>query len=119
MMKRAAIRFDAVKEVNNKGQWKPTPESIESHATPEWFADAKFGMCIDWGLWSVAGWAADKKPTENGLTKKKECILTGMNIKCIPNSKIIMKRTGAVISNVMILFHFLKLINTSRESWLN
>jgi len=57
MMQHAAKQYEKVKEVNNKGKWKPTPESIDSHQTPEWFKDAKFGMFIDWGIWSVGGWA--------------------------------------------------------------
>jgi len=61
MMKRSAKQYKTVTEVNNKGKWKPTPESIDSHQTPEWFKDAKFGMFIDWGLWSVAGWAPTQK----------------------------------------------------------
>ena len=31
--------------------------SIATHRVPEWFQDAKFGMFVDWGPWSVAGWA--------------------------------------------------------------
>jgi alpha-L-fucosidase len=38
-------------------EYKATRESISTHAVPEWFEDAKFGMFIDWGLYSVAGWA--------------------------------------------------------------
>ena len=61
IMKSAAKQYDKVKEINNKGKWKPTPESIDSHQAPEWFKDAKFGMFIDWGPWAVAGWAPKKK----------------------------------------------------------
>jgi len=57
MMERAAKQYETVMDVNKKGKWKATPESLDSHQTPEWFLDAKFGMFIDWGLWSVAGWA--------------------------------------------------------------
>ena len=60
MMQQAASRMEAVKEVNSKGKWKPTKESINKHVTPEWFEDLKFGMFIDWGLWSVAGWAPEQ-----------------------------------------------------------
>jgi alpha-L-fucosidase len=56
----AAIQYDKVKEINRRGKWKPTPESIDSHHVPDWFKDAKFGMFIDWGLWSVAGWAPER-----------------------------------------------------------
>ena len=61
MMKLAASQYEKVTEVNAKGKWKPTPESIDTHKAPEWFKDAKFGMFIDWGLWSVAGWAPKKE----------------------------------------------------------
>ena len=39
------------------GPWQPTRESISQHRAPEWFEDAKFGMFINWGLYSVPGWA--------------------------------------------------------------
>jgi alpha-L-fucosidase len=61
MMKLAAGQYEKVTGVNAKGKWKPTPESIDTHKAPEWFQDAKFGMFIDWGLWSVAGWAPKKE----------------------------------------------------------
>ena len=56
MMNKAAVEYKKMADINNKGKWKATPESIDSHQTPEWYDDAKFGMFIDWGLWSVAGW---------------------------------------------------------------
>lgn len=46
-----------INSTNSKGKWKPTMESLSAHRAPEWFLDAKFGLFIDWGLWSVAGWA--------------------------------------------------------------
>ena len=61
MMKSAAKQNEKVNEVNNKGKWKPNPKSIDTHQAPEWFKDVKFGMFIDWGLWSVAGWAPKKE----------------------------------------------------------
>lgn len=60
-MQSASKRLAHVNEINNKGKWKPTANSIDAHETPEWFKDAKFGMFIDWGLWSIAGWAPKKK----------------------------------------------------------
>ena len=65
MMKQAAMQFDKVQQINQQGKWKPNPESIDSHEVPEWLKDAKFGMFIDWGLWSVAGWAP--KRTEGAM----------------------------------------------------
>ena len=38
-------------------QFEPTWESIDSRPTPEWFQDAKFGVFICWGLYSVPAWS--------------------------------------------------------------
>jgi alpha-L-fucosidase len=40
-----------------RGSFRGDHESIAMHRVPEWFLDAKFGMFVDWGPWSVAGWA--------------------------------------------------------------
>ena len=34
-------------------KFEPTWDSLEKHAVPEWFRDAKFGIFIHWGLYSV------------------------------------------------------------------
>jgi alpha-L-fucosidase len=36
-----------------EGTW----ESVATHTVPEWFNDAKLGVFIHWGLYSVPGWA--------------------------------------------------------------
>jgi len=38
---------------NPKKTYKPTFESLDSHPTPKWFTDAKFGIFIHWGVYSV------------------------------------------------------------------
>jgi alpha-L-fucosidase len=40
-----------------KGPFKPEWASLAKHSCPEWFKDAKLGLFIDWGPWSVAGYA--------------------------------------------------------------
>ncbi len=42
--------------------YEPTVESVDQHPVPEWFDDAKLGIFINWGLYSVPGWA----PTSAG-----------------------------------------------------
>ncbi len=37
--------------------YAPTWESVRSHPLPAWFDDAKLGIFIHWGLFSVPGWA--------------------------------------------------------------
>lgn len=57
MMNDAAEVYNRVLETNAQGKWKPTGQSLYRHKIPEWFEDLKFGMFIDWGLWSLAGWS--------------------------------------------------------------
>lgn len=36
--------------------YKPTWESLDQRETPQWFSNAKFGIFIHWGLYSVPGY---------------------------------------------------------------
>ncbi|WP_326630922.1 MULTISPECIES: alpha-L-fucosidase [unclassified Streptomyces] len=36
--------------------YEPTVESLNSHPTPTWFNDDKFGIFIHWGAYSVPAW---------------------------------------------------------------
>jgi alpha-L-fucosidase len=38
-------------------KYEPTLESLDKHPLPQWYADAKLGIFIHWGLYSVPGWA--------------------------------------------------------------
>ena len=61
MMQDAEKVFERVVNVNGNGKWKPIGASLDRHVAPEWFQDVKFGMFIDWGLWSVGGWAPKRE----------------------------------------------------------
>lgn len=61
-MKRAHKEMQRVNEVNRKGPYHPTWVSLDSHKLPEWFKDAKFGMFIDWGLYSIPAYAPTGYP---------------------------------------------------------
>ena len=37
--------------------FEPTLESVSQHQLPDWFAKAKLGIFIHWGLYSVPAWA--------------------------------------------------------------
>lgn len=39
------------------GPYEPTWESLDSRPTPEWWTDAKFGIFIHWGLYSVPAYS--------------------------------------------------------------
>ncbi len=56
-LERAHAAWRATEAVIQQGPYGAELASIGAHPCPEWFLDAKFGMFIDWGPWSVAGWA--------------------------------------------------------------
>ncbi len=43
--------------VTSQDLYEANWESIDSRPTPEWFQDAKFGVFICWGLYSVPAWS--------------------------------------------------------------
>lgn len=45
------------------GKYLPTWESLNEHTLPKWFMDAKFGIFIHWGPYSVPAWAPKKTTT--------------------------------------------------------
>ncbi len=38
-------------------KYEPTWQSLDTRPTPKWFTDAKFGIFIHWGIYSVPSWA--------------------------------------------------------------
>jgi alpha-L-fucosidase len=50
--------------------YQPTFESVSQHQVPEWFDDAKLGIFVHWGLYSVPGWATHEADIDK-LTAKK------------------------------------------------
>jgi alpha-L-fucosidase len=44
--------------------YQPNWESLDARPTPEWFTDAKFGVFICWGLYSVPAWSPPGKYSE-------------------------------------------------------
>jgi alpha-L-fucosidase len=42
-----------VNEVNERGKFKPTWESLAQFSVPAWYLDAKFGIFIHWGVYCV------------------------------------------------------------------
>ena len=38
--------------------WSPTWASLDQRPVPQWYKDAKFGIFIHWGVYSVPGWSS-------------------------------------------------------------
>ena len=53
---RAREDWREIDSVIARGPYRPSWESLDRHPLPEWFADAKLGVFLDWGLYSVAGY---------------------------------------------------------------
>ena len=47
------ITLEHIDEVVSRGPYAADWESLTAHRTPEWFKDAKFGIFIHWGVYSV------------------------------------------------------------------
>lgn len=60
-MARAKKLMERVDKVNREGKWHADAASIDRHRCPEWFVDAKLGVFIDWGPWSLASWCPYKE----------------------------------------------------------
>ncbi len=45
-------------------RFEPTWESLDARPTPAWFSDAKFGIFIHWGVYSVPAWGPKGKYAE-------------------------------------------------------
>jgi alpha-L-fucosidase len=45
--------------------YEPTLDSLNHHPLPQWYADAKLGIFIHWGLYSVPGWAPLSHPNHD------------------------------------------------------
>jgi alpha-L-fucosidase len=45
--------------------YEPTIDSLDQHPLPQWYAGAKLGIFIHWGLYSVPGWAPISHPNHD------------------------------------------------------
>jgi len=45
-------------------KYEPNWVSLDSRPTPQWFLDAKFGIFISWGVYSVPAWGGEKEYAE-------------------------------------------------------
>ena len=64
----ASSKYDAAREAllkridEAKGPFRPDWESLQKYEAPEWYKDAKFGIFIHWGLYSVPAFANEWYP---------------------------------------------------------
>jgi alpha-L-fucosidase len=51
-----------VAQAQTPKHYEPTLESLNQHPLPPWYAGAKLGIFVHWGLYSVPGWAPLNHP---------------------------------------------------------
>ena len=54
ILRTTLIAFAALNSLSAQEEFKPTVESLRQYKCPEWFRDAKFGIYLHWGPYSVA-----------------------------------------------------------------
>ncbi len=57
---------------SRQGPFAPTWEALEKYQTPAWYQDAKFGIFLHWGLYSVPGFGNEWYPRNMYLQGTKE-----------------------------------------------
>src|SRR3954452_10435139 len=45
--------LDQINQIAASGKFKPTWDSLRQYQAPSWYQDAKFGIFIHWGVYSV------------------------------------------------------------------
>ena len=58
---RAALLND-VDQVDHQGPYRPDWESLQKYEAPDWYRDAKFGIFIHWGAYSVPEFGSEWYP---------------------------------------------------------
>ncbi len=54
--------LDEVERVSHEGPYRPDYESLDKYQVPEWYKDAKFGIFIHWGVYSVPAYGNEWYP---------------------------------------------------------
>ncbi len=61
-----------IDEVNERGRFKPTWESLGQYKVPEWYKAIKFGIFIHWGVYSVPAYSSEWYPRGMYIQGTKE-----------------------------------------------
>src|SRR5438093_9230829 len=69
---RAAI-LQSVDNVIQQGPFRPDWQSLQTYKVPEWYSDAKFGIFIHWGIYSVPAFGSEWYPRDMYRPGSPEC----------------------------------------------
>lgn len=101
-------------------KYQPTIESLDRHPLPQWYADAKLGIFIHYGLYSVPGWAPLSHPDHDFQTTDyivnnpyAEWYLNVMRIPGSPTQAYHREHYGANFS----YYDFAPVFNRESKKW--
>jgi alpha-L-fucosidase len=77
---KASAKYDAprnailadVERGANQGPFRPDWNSLSQYRVPDWYRDAKFGIFIHWGVYSVPAFGSEWYPRQMYLTGSEE-----------------------------------------------
>jgi alpha-L-fucosidase len=100
--------------------YEATVESLKQHPLPQWYADAKLGIFIHWGLYSVPGWAVltpeGEKLSQEEYVKRNpyaEWYLNTLRIKGSPTEEYHREHYGANYD----YYNFAETFNQEIQKW--
>src|SRR6202142_4279845 len=72
MWQKASSKYDSarntilqdVDKVNSQGPYRADWQSLETYKVPDWYKDAKFGIFIHWGVYSVPAFGSEWYPRQ-------------------------------------------------------
>jgi len=112
----SALRLHA----QTPARYEPTIASLQQHSLPQWFADAKLGIFIHWGLYSVPGWAPLVHPehdfnSEDYITHNPyaEWYLNSMRLDASPTQIYHREHYGADYD----YYDFARAFNQETQKW--
>ena len=53
------ISLEEIQRVANQGPFYPDWNSLATYQVPQWFQEAKFGIFIHWGLYSIPAFGSE------------------------------------------------------------
>ena len=69
---RVAAALAKVDAIDAKGPFQPNWDSLVKFRVPGWYEDAKFGIFIHWGVYSVPAWGSEWYPRDMYMAGKRE-----------------------------------------------
>jgi alpha-L-fucosidase len=107
-------------EAQTSAHYEATEESLNRHPLPVWFDEAKLGIFIHWGLYSVPGWAPVSHPEHDFANQDyirdnpyAEWYYNSMRIEGSPTQKYHAEKYGANYN----YYQFATAFNREIQKW--